>query len=379
MIDPDQIGRLLDNAVPPLQEPADRLAKVRARVRRARLRTGSAAGLAVLVAVAVAVLPRVAFDEVAPTPVQLGAADCPRQAPAHSTRSGVEVSPPNLPEGATEAMLCVRASDGELLGYQVLDTGVERLVEGLGPQRPEAVGGSDCRPLDSGEHIWLVLRYPTDDMTAVAIDVAQDCVFFSGEVVGLRGSVSLLEHFYRLYDQQVSAAQPESIATPECPQVIGASRLDPASADFGPEPRVAERPVAPDQYENPALPYPLVAVSLCTYALDAGEARLVDTRHQRDGVDALHRGLVETFAPLSTWGSRLSCTDSAHRATNPFVIVVTDRSGGISEFWVYANPGSTCWDTIRDPYSAGLDIRPASPELVDYIDQAFDLSELNGP
>lgn len=52
-----EIGRLLDQAVPPLREPADRLGAVRARVHRARRRNGAAltGGVAALVALALVV------------------------------------------------------------------------------------------------------------------------------------------------------------------------------------------------------------------------------------------------------------------------------------------------------------------------------------
>jgi hypothetical protein len=52
-----RIGRLLADAVPPMREPADRLAEVRARVRRSRLRTGGAAigAVAAVAALALAV------------------------------------------------------------------------------------------------------------------------------------------------------------------------------------------------------------------------------------------------------------------------------------------------------------------------------------
>lgn len=70
------IGRLLADAVPPMREPADRLAEVRARVRRTRLRTGAVAAGAVAAVVALAVaVPQLLLA--APPPAAVPALDPP--------------------------------------------------------------------------------------------------------------------------------------------------------------------------------------------------------------------------------------------------------------------------------------------------------------
>jgi hypothetical protein len=85
-----RIGRLLADAVPPLREPADRLAEVRARVRRSRLRTGGAAigAVAAVAALALAV-PQLLFAS--PPPAEPAAVD--PAAPRYEGTAMVKESP----------------------------------------------------------------------------------------------------------------------------------------------------------------------------------------------------------------------------------------------------------------------------------------------
>lgn len=370
------IGRLLAGAVPPLPEPADRIGEVRNRVRRTRLRTGGAVAgvVAVLVTVALAVPSLVLGgpDRVVPTVLPpLTSDSCPdRTYPVPA--AGAARQP--VPAGAVDALVCVVGFDtGRLVEHQVLRAGADRLVTALNalPIRDDA--RLQCIERDLGNQLSLILRYRDGTTTTVIIDGWCGISFVPGGPVW---SDNVLPEFGRLYQEQVAATtlDPDTIATPECPDTIGADRLDLGSEAFGPSPETIERPIRwaseGSRYPGqPALPLPLVAAVWCRYAPDGDPVELAASRPERGDLTDLRDILNATFQLTETGEVPASeCgRDPELRAATPDVLLVADAAGGTAEYWVYRNPAPTdagpgCWDAFREPFQAA-----APPPLVDYL------------
>jgi hypothetical protein len=176
-----RIGELLEAAVPPLPEPAERIAEVRARVHRRRLATGGALAGAVVATVLLAlVVPAVlaGTGDAGPDPAGPGpdayqdGARClqPADAPAPGPPPVDPHSGHMALEGAVEVVLCEFNFDLQRPDGWVLTTDVDMVVEALNnlatepeertdwdnlPDRPVCIDFYDYR-----SQTWLVLSFP---------------------------------------------------------------------------------------------------------------------------------------------------------------------------------------------------------------------------
>lgn len=367
-----ELGRLLVAAVPPLPQPADRVAEVRARVRRTRRRQAATSAAAVIVIALAVVVPwrmMLGGDRTAPAePPPLTAESCPDRAEPISTvdRAGAPV-----PVGAVEAAVCAGGFEpGERPGFQVLRIGVDELVAALN-QLPAVYEPVQC--IEADRTMSLLLRYPDGAVTTVVMDNYCGISYVADGRIWL-GTV--LPEFGRLYQEQVAATapDPDTVPTPACPATIAAERLDLTSSAFGPGAETIERPIQwPYSTElrpaQPALPYPLVAATWCRYLLDGDQAQRAVARPERGDLTELRDIINGTFQVTETGEGRGSeCgQEPDERLAVPDVILVADATGGTAEYWVYGNPdpagdGSACWDVFRDPTPVA-----ATAELVDYL------------
>jgi hypothetical protein len=370
-----KLRQLLTAAVPPLPQPADRLAEIRARVRRNRQRGAAVLGaVVVLIGLAVVVPWWVLGADRAPPaePPALTADDCPDE--VHVTPT-VDGSGSLVPPGAVEAAVCAAGLEaGELRGFQVLRMNVDQLVTALnGLPTPDQPGPIRCIEGDVTQ-LSLVLRYPDGAISTVVMDGYCGISYVPEGPVRL-GTV--LDEFGRLYQEQVAAtaADLDTLSTPTCPATIAADRLDLTSDVFGPEREAIERPIRSPHWvqldpAQPALPYPLVAATVCRYLPDGDQAQLGVAQSERGDLTDLRDIINDTFQLTENGEERRSeCgQDPDQRLGVPDVILVVDATGGTAEYWVYGNPnpatdgGPACWDAFRDPTPIA-----ATPELVDYV------------
>jgi len=169
----------LQSAVPPLPTPPDRLASVRARVRRARAARAATAVLAVVSMIAAARLSTTQDPPAGP-----GAGPCaavPASWSPHADLPGDLV-----PTGAVSVTRC-----GPPDVHRTLTAGVDAVVRAANA-RPAAPADRSCPPAGHAADVALVFGYPDGRTVVVLVDRGCDTVSTSERT---RAGADLLDVF----------------------------------------------------------------------------------------------------------------------------------------------------------------------------------------
>ena len=334
--DESALRTALQHAVPPLQEPADRVAEIGTRVRRYRARTAAAAALAVLVVLAGAGALELARPQNGPEPVATGAADdCPTADVPAPPNFRTDTPGAIVPGGAIRATLCERPTS-EFRSPVEIDFSPRTLTRNVhdlvsfanGLPGPSEESGK-CTLIGYTTEMSFVFGYADRPPSVVGVD--RNCgALFTAERNRF-GSSKALNAFYRLYRAQLRATTPvATIPTPTCPATH--------------DPRVATSATFPKDgigrnrgFGEAMLPDPLAAMVACRYELANDRWVLTRQEQRRTELEPTRLILNEQYA----YRESPECPDTNTSAMRPTLVDslwIADTTGAVSEVRVWRRP-----------------------------------------
>ncbi len=336
--DESALRTALQDAVPPLQEPADRVAEIGTRVRRYRARTAAAAAaLTVAVVLAGAGALDLVRPQRSPGPAATGAAhDCPPADVALPRDTRTDSPGAIVPSGAIRATLCERPSS-EFRSPPEIDYSPRALTQNVnelvslanslpGPSKtPRA-----CTAVGYSTEMSFVFGYT--DRPPLVVGVDRNCgALVTAERIRYFGYGEALNAFYQLYRAQLRATTPlATIPTPTCPATH--------------DPQVDTSTTSPKDgvgrnrgFGEALLPDPLAAMVACRYELAKDRWVLTRQEQRRTELEPTRLVLNEQFA-YREYPECLGTETSAMRPTLVDSLWIADTTGAVSEVRVWRRP-----------------------------------------
>jgi hypothetical protein len=345
----------LQDAVPPLREPAARIVEVGARVRRYRARTAAAAALAVAVVLAGAGALALARPHPGSRPATGAGDDCPPADVAAPRYTRTDTPGAIVPSGAIRATLCVRPSSEFRSPFEIdyspraLTQNVDELVSLANSLPDPSTPPGGCLMVGYSTEMSFAFGYADGPPVVVWLDRNCGALVTAEHTRYLRRYQELPDAFYQLYRAQLRATTPvATIPTPTCP-ITHDPRVDTA-ATFPKDGIGRNRGFA-----EPLLPDPLAAMVACRYEL-AGDAWVLTRQEQRrTELDAARVILNNVHAKREN----AACLDTDKNAMRPTLVDslwVADTTGAVSEVRVWRRPCATfhTGDSVLRPIAALL-------------------------
>ena len=345
---PEIDAALLEDSIPDLPHPPDRMESVARRIRSARRRR------AAWLAVAVLLLPGtvLAVTRSAAPPADPCAPARSRPAP-HTTVL--------VPAGATSATLCIGGGSSRPGGMSlVLTQHVAKLTDELNALPPSATAPA-CN-LMGLPTTRLVLRYPNRPGTTVDFD--RNCSLVTSADAVRLGPVTALNAFFSLYrDQQSTRIDQRSLKPKPCQPLLGPAQV----AETVPYDDILR-----SGSDRTPLPERLAAAALCDYQASGKGLELTRHTSATTGLEPLRSAVNQTFAlPQALPNGRPppDCLDTAAKAwqvTRFDVLWLTDTTGRTVEIRIARAPCAALTSAEEgglvpgDPLLAALDRRLTS-------------------
>lgn len=334
--DESALRTALQDAVPPLREPADRVAEVGARVRRYRARATAAAALAVAVVLAGAGALELARPHHGSGPATGAGDDCPPADVAAPRYTRTDTPGALVPSGAIRATLCVRPSRdfpspfGIDYSPRTLTQNVDEMVS-LANSLPGPPSTAPCFLIGYFTEMSFVFGYANGPPLVVWVDRNCGALFTAEHTRYFRGHSEALNAFYQLYRTQLRATTPvATIPTPTCPTTHD-PRVD-TSATFPKDGIGRNR-----GFGEALLPDPLAAMVACRYELAGDTWVLARQEQRRTGLESARLILNEQFADRD-YPACLGTDTSARRPTLVDSLWIADTTGALSEVRVWRQP-----------------------------------------
>jgi hypothetical protein len=358
--DESALRTALQDAVPPLREPADRVAEVGARVRRYRARTVAAAAMAVAVVLAGAGALALARPHHRPGLAATGAGDdCPPADVAEPTRASPDTPGAIVPSGAIRATLCERKSKDFPSPFEIdysprmLTQKVDELVSLANSLPDPSTKRNICFPVGYLTEISFVFGYADRPPLVVWVDRNCGALFTAERTRYFLRYKELPDAFYQLYRAQLRATTPvATIPTPTCP-ITHDPRVDTAAT------RPSDGIGRNRGFAEPLLPDPLAAMAACRYELAGDSWVLARQEQRRSELESTRLILNNTYAKRD----HADCLDTNKNAMRPTLVDsvwVADTTGAVSEARVWRRPCAT----FHTGYSV---LRPIAA-LLTYLD-----------
>jgi hypothetical protein len=365
-VNPEELRRVLLDAVPPLPAPADRLAEVGSRVRRARTRTVAAAAVTVALVLAGLGALGLARDArhgpvlpaTSPTVrvhTDLDRDGCPVEGSTVPRPSTVDVPGRLVPVGPDRVTLCETRQAFTPADWDVsprpLHREVAQLVTQLNrlpdrrtaqaavqAQHPATEVELGCTMVGYPSDVSFVFRYPDGSVVVVWLD--RNCATV---IAGDRTRYLLGEHpldtFYALYRTQLrdTLTQPPR---PACPATIDLAHLDQRTGTGGPRGDIFRNRGSRD----PFLPDPLLALAACRYAVGSGGAVLTGHAERQGDLSDVRTVLNDATARGPDQGPvapMTECGSPNHGTSLPTLLdtlLVVDATGATAEVRVWWRP-----------------------------------------
>jgi hypothetical protein len=361
----NSVRQLLLDAVPPMTDPPDRVAAVKAMAGRSVRRRGGVIACAIAVLAVAVGVPALRSgtrpDPAAPTPV---GEECPAGWDALGQLSPLTPDEPGLlvpPDGALTVSLCKRT--GRVSNSA--DPPEPRVVAmTLATRASDMVAALNSLPSGPMPRVCtdvgfpptpLVVRYA--DRPPVIVEVDRNC-----GLVGAGGhlrvlSDGLFDEFYTLYRQQlVDVTDPATLPDPVCAE-HAATQYD----DVGPMTGVIADEIVRNVFgQDPLLPSPLVSVAACRYEARGNQLDLVASRRTRDGLDAARDLLNDATSTRSVAECSVGFDPVTYDRID--VIWLVDATGRTAEVRVLRSPCETL-------YAVGTTSRVPLTGLLAWLDQ----------
>jgi hypothetical protein len=298
-----------------------------------------------------------------PGPPPLGADGCPTSWPQMGWGIADHPGPLVPVDGAISVTLCelqaipdtrMKAAPARKLTWQVADmvavlnalpdrATMEKRIRDreaeAGRKPPSDMHlGETCSLVGYVTNQSLVVHYP--DRTPVAVLLDQSCGTAHADGRTRFTDPWPVAAFQRLYRQQLAGTtSPSSIKTPACPSTLNPMEIAARNLDAEPRDDIRSNRAATD----PFLPSPLVAVTVCSYAIDGSQLHRATQVSLRANVEPL-RGLINTATTVQTVTDERGTTsvtnmaDCAAAPTRLTSVWVADATGAVAELRILLEP-----------------------------------------